>query len=63
MPDEDNDEYEDTLDQAAGDMVDSGKSLDDAAEEFDVDRDELSDRFGEKMKERYGEDADDENEE
>jgi hypothetical protein len=57
MPYEDDDD----LDEAAEDMVDSGKSLDDAAEEYDVDPDDLSERFGEEMEERYG-DEDDEDE-
>jgi hypothetical protein len=59
MPDEDNDQYEERLDQAAEDMVDSGKSLHDASEEFGVDRDDLSRRFGEEMEERYGQDGED----
>ena len=53
MPDEYDNHDDDRLDEAAEDMVDSGKSLHDAAEEFDVDRDELSERFGEVMEERY----------
>jgi len=59
MPDEDNKLYEERLHKAAEDMVDSGKSLDDASQEFGVDRDELSKRFGEEMVKRYGQDGDD----
>jgi hypothetical protein len=59
MPNEDNDQYKEGLDKAAEDMVDSGKSLDDASQEFGVDRDELSQRFGEEMEKRYGQNGDD----
>ena len=47
-------EDEDKMDEAVDDMIESGKSLDDAAEDHDVDREELSKEFGDEMEERYG---------
>lgn len=48
------DDEDDRLDDAVDDMSDHGTSLDDAAEEYGADRDELSEAFGEEMEERYG---------
>ncbi len=51
---------DDELREAAEDMVDTGKSLDEEVEETGLDREELSEEFGGVMRERYGNEDDSE---
>ena len=47
-------DHDERLDEAVDDMIGNGTSLDDATEQHDVDREELSEAFGEEMENRYG---------
>ena len=44
---------DDRIAEAVENMIHGGASLDDAAESHDVDREELSEAFGEEMENRY----------